>query len=388
GSVGAGSPIFFRDVQVGEVMGFDSSNLEAGVTIHAFVRAPYDRYVHDGTRFWNASGISIDTGAQGFKIQLESLAAVLAGGIAFDTPATARIGEPSKAGAVFALYKDATSSQESGYTIRLPYLVYFDGSVDGLAPDAPVEWHGIKVGRVIDLRLEYDAATDKLRIPVVIEIEPQRVALVGEKQGFGTGEFMPELVRRGLRAQLKTASLLTGELMVSLDFFPDAPPETMGTGERYPVIPSVPDEFAAAMQSVSGILEKVSALPLDKVVQQVDATLKSFETLAASPDITASLRSLAEALTATRDLVSQANTDLGPIMDKLPPLLTTAQQATQRLSGTLASVNSGYGNDSTFRRDLVRLMSQVDDTLRSVRVLTDYLEQHPESLIRGKAGGG
>src|SRR6185369_1141944 len=90
GSVGAGSPIFFRDVQVGEVMGFDSTDLEAGVTIHAFVRTPYDRYVHDGTRFWNASGISIDTGAQGFKIQLESLAAVLAGGIAFDTPATAR----------------------------------------------------------------------------------------------------------------------------------------------------------------------------------------------------------------------------------------------------------------------------------------------------------
>jgi paraquat-inducible protein B len=176
--------------------------------------------------------------------------------------------------------------------------------------------------------------------------------------------------------------------MVSLDFFPDAPPATMGTGERYPVIPSVPGELDAAIQSVSGILEKISALPLDKVVQQADATLRSFETLAASPEITDSLRSLAQALSATRELVSQANTDLGPIMNKLPPLLTTAQQAVQRLSGTLASVNNGYGNDSTFRRDLVRLMSQVDDTLRSVRVLTDYLEQHPESLIRGKAGGG
>jgi paraquat-inducible protein B len=199
---------------------------------------------------------------------------------------------------------------------------------------------------------------------------------------------MPELVRRGLRAQLKTASLLTGQLMVSLDFMPDAPPATMGTGERYPVIPSVPGEFAAAVRSVNGILEKISALPLDKVVQQVDATLKSFETLSASPEITASLRSLAGTLAATQQLISQANTDLGPVMNQLPPLLTTAQQAVQRLSGTLASVNNGYGNDSTFRRDLVRLMSQVDDTLRSVRVLTDYLEQHPESLIRGKAGGG
>ncbi|WP_026871723.1 intermembrane transport protein PqiB [Inquilinus limosus] len=387
GSIGPGSPVFFRDVQVGEVTGFDSSDLEAGVTIHAFVRAPYDRYVHDGTRFWNASGISIDTGTQGFKIQLESLAAVLAGGIAFDTPATARAGEPAKMDTVFTLYQDATASQESDYTIRLPYLVYFDGSVRGLEPGAPVEWRGIKVGQVLDIRLEYDVATDALRIPVVIELEPQRITLIGMKQGFGSGEYMPELVRRGLRAQLRTASLLTGQLMVSLDFMPDAPAATLGTGDRYPVLPSVPGEFAAAVKSINGILEKVSALPLDQVVQQADATLKSFETLASSPEITESLRSLAGALSSAQRLLGQANSDLGPVMQKLPAVLDTAQQAVRRLSGTLGSINQGYGADSTFKRDLTRLMSQVDDTLRSVRVLTDYLEQHPEALIRGKTGG-
>jgi paraquat-inducible protein B len=388
GSVGPGSPIFLRDVQVGEVMGFDSSDLEAGVTIHAFVRAPYDRYVHDGTRFWNASGISIDTGAQGFKIQMESLAAVLAGGIAFDTPATARIGEPSKAGAVFTLYKDAISSQESDYTIRLPYLVYFDGSVGGLAPGSPVEWHGIKIGQVTDVRLQYDAVAGMARIPVTIEVEPQRIELVGTDQAFGSGANVEALVRRGLRAQLKTGNLLTGAMVVTFDVDSDAPPAELGTGDRYPVIPSVPGQLDSAMRSINGILDKVAALPLDQLIQQADATLKSFETLSASPEITTSLRSLAGTLVATQQLVSQANTDLRPVMDKLPPLLTSAQQAVQRLSGTLLSVNNGYGNDSTFRRDLVRLMSQVDDTLRSVRVLTDYLEQHPESLIRGKAGGG
>jgi paraquat-inducible protein B len=387
GSVGPGSPIFFRDIQVGEVTGFDSSNLEAGVVIHAFVRAPYDRYVHDGTRFWNASGISINTGTQGFKVQLESLAAVLAGGIAFDTPATARTGEPARADTVFTLYPDATSSQESEYTIKLPYLVYFDGSVGGLEPGSPVEWRGIKVGRVLDIRLEYDVAADHLRIPVVIELEPQRITLIGQKQGFGSGEYMPELIRRGLRAQLKTASLLTGQLMVSLDFVPDAPPATLGTGDRYPVIPTVPGEFDAAVKSINGILEKVSALPLDQVVQQANATLKSFQDLASSPEITDSLQSLAGALTSAQQLLSQANSDLRPVMDKLPPLLNTAQQAVQRLGGTLGSINQGYGADSTFKRDLTRLMSQVDDTLRSVRVLTDYLEQHPEALIRGKTQG-
>ncbi|MGF6227736.1 paraquat-inducible protein B [Inquilinus ginsengisoli] len=388
GSIGAGSPIYFRDVQVGQVMGFDSSNLEAGVKIHTFVRAPYDRQVYAGTRFWNAAGISLTTGPQGFRLQIESLQAVLAGGIAFDTPSTARTGEPAKAGTSFALYKDQTSVQESEYTIRLPYLVYFDGSVGGLAPGAPVEWHGIKIGQVTDVRLQYDAAAGLARIPVTIEVEPQRIELVGTDQAFGSGANVEALVRRGLRAQLKTGNLLTGAMVVTFDMVPDASPAELGAGDRYPVIPSVPGQLDSAVRSISGILGKVAALPLDQLIQQADATLKSFETLSASPEITTSLRSLAGTLVATQQLVSQANTDLGPVMDKLPPLLTSAQQAVQRLSGTLLSVNNGYGNDSSFRRDLVRLMSQVDDTLRSVRVLTDYLEQHPESLIRGKAGGG
>ncbi|WP_343712424.1 MlaD family protein [Inquilinus sp.] len=387
GSIGAGSPIYFRDVQVGQVMGFDSSNLEAGVKIHAFIRAPYDRQVYAGTRFWNAAGISLTTGPQGFRLQIESLQAVLAGGIAFDTPATARTGEPAKGGTSFALYKDQASVQESEYTIRLPYLVYFDGSVGGLAPGASVEWHGLKIGQVTDVRLQYDAAAGRARIPVTIEIEPQRIELVGTDQSFGSGANVAALVRRGLRAQLKTGNLITGQMVVTFDIDPDAPPAELGTGDRYPVIPSVPGQLDSAMRSVNGILDKVSALPLDRLIEQANATLKSFETLAAAPEITESLRSLSGALASTQQLLAQANTDLGPVVQKLPPLLTTAQQAVQRLSGTLGSINQGYGAESTFKRDLTRLMSQVDDTLRSVRVLTDYLEQHPEALIRGKTEG-
>lgn len=387
GSIGAGSPIYFRDVQVGQVMGFDSSNLEAGVKIHTFVRAPYDRQVYAGTRFWNAAGISLTTGPQGFRLQIESLQAVLAGGIAFDTPSTARTGEPAKAGTSFALYKDQTSVQESEYTIRLPYLVYFDSSVGGLAPGAPVEWHGIKIGQVTDVRLQYDAAAGMARIPVTIEVEPQRIELVGTDQAFGSGANVEALVRRGLRAQLKTGNLLTGAMVVSFEMDPTLPPAELGTGDRYPVIPSVPGQLDSAMRSINGILDKVSSLPLEKLIEQANATLKSFETLAAAPEITDSLRSLAGALSSTQQLLGQANTDFGPVIEKLPPLLDAAQQAVRRLSGTLGSVTQGYGADSTFKRDLTRLMSQVDDTLRSIRVLTDYLEQHPEALIRGKTEG-
>jgi len=384
GSIAAGSPIYLRDVQVGQVAGYESADLEAGVRIHAFVRAPYDRQVFAGTRFWNASGVSLTTGPDGVKLQLESLQAVLAGGIAFDTPTTARTGAPAKAGASFPLYKDETSVEEAQYTVRLPYLVYFDGSVGGLAPGSPVEWGGIKIGRVTDVRLQYDAAAARVRIPVVIELEPQRVDVIGGDPDRHASEPLAPLVRGGLRAQVKTENLLTGQMAVALDMYPDAAPAELGMGDRYPVIPSVPGQVDSALRSINSILDRLSALPLDQLVTQANATLKSFETLAASPEMKESMRSLAGALSSAQQLLRQANTDLGPAMQKLPPILDTAQQAVRQLNGTLGSIDQGYGADSTFKRDLTRLMGQVEDTLRSFRDLSDYLEQHPEALVRGK----
>ncbi|MDR6294066.1 paraquat-inducible protein B [Inquilinus ginsengisoli] len=388
GSVGPGSPIFYRDVQVGQVMGFDADNLANGVTIHAFVRAPFDSQVRAKTNFWNASGISIGAGAQGLKIQLESLTAVLAGGIAFDTPDVGSAGEQAKAGTTFTLYKDQASVEEAEYTVRLPYLLYFDGSVGGLEPGANVEWRGIKVGRVSEVRLQYDAAQNRMRIPVLVELEPQRIEMVGAKPGLGPKEYTDQvkaLVGRGLRAQLKNGNLLTGQLIVTLDIFPDTYQQTVGEGDRYPILPTVQGQFDSVMRSASAILDKISALPIDQLVDQTNATLKTLQSLAASPEITESLRSLAGALSSTQQLLGQANTNLGPTLQQLPPLLAAAQQAVRRLGGTLGS--DGYGADSGFKRDLTRLMGQVEDTLRSIRVLTDYLEQHPEALIRGKTEG-
>jgi len=384
GSIGPGSPIYFRDVEVGQILGFDSSNLSAGVTIRAFVRAPYDAQVYGATHFWNASGISIETGTQGFKLQLESLQAVLAGGVAFDTPDNAHFGKPAKAGTAFALFKDHSSVEEAQYTIRLPYLVYFDGSVGGLAPGASVEWHGMKVGQVTDVHLEYDVSKNALRAPVVIELEPERIQLVGEDKNFGTGNLVGDLVRRGLRAQVKSGNLITGQAIVSLDIDPKASPAELGTGERYPVIPSVPNQFENVLNSINGILDRISKLPLDKLIDQADSTLKSFQTVAAAPEIKDSLRSLSGALTSAQTLLDTANTNLSPAMAKISPFIVAAEQAVKRINGTVGSIDQGYGNNSGFKRDLTQLMAEVEDATRSLRVLSDYLEQHPEALIRGK----
>jgi len=387
GSIDIGSPIFYRGVQVGQILGYDSSDLAAGIKIRAFVRDPYDKEVRANTNFWSASGVSLTTGAQGFKLQLESLQAIFAGGVAFDIPNGEKPGPQAAAGTRYKLYADQASADEDRYTIRLRYLVFFDSSVGGLAPGSNVEWHGLKIGQVVDVGLQFDVAKNTARAPVVIELEPQRFQIVGVTSMPNSGDVLKQLVARGLRAQIKTSKFLTGQSVVSLDVDPRAAPAELGTGEAYPVIPTSPNQLDSAMRSVNDILDRVSKLPLDKLVGQANDTLKSFQDLAGGPEIKQSLQSLSGALTSAQELLAQAKTDLGPALQKLPPVLDSAQLSMRRINSTLGSFDQGYGGTSSFRRDLTRLMAQIDEAVRSIRVLSDYMAQHPESVIRGKPQG-
>src|SRR5205085_5542481 len=165
GAVSVGSPIFFRDLNVGEVLGWDIADMAEYVTIHAFVRAPYDSYVHDQTRFWNASGVSIKLGGTGVEVQMESLKALLLGGVAFETPAAEIRTAEAVAEHVFPLFADRDTANAASYTRQIPAISYFPGSVSGLAPGAAVTVHGLKVGEVTDVRLTYDAGKDAVLAP-------------------------------------------------------------------------------------------------------------------------------------------------------------------------------------------------------------------------------
>ncbi|MEL4073313.1 MlaD family protein [Ochrobactrum sp. GPK 3] len=387
GSISAGSPIFYRGLQVGQVLGYHTSNLAEGVTVRAFVQAPYDDQVQTNTNFWNASGVSLTTGPQGFRFQLDSIQALLAGGIAFDTLSGTSVKKRAAPGTTFRLYRDQTSADEAKYTLRLKYLVYFDSSVGGLAPGSNVEWHGLKIGRVVDVRLQYDVAKNILRAPVLIEIEPQRAELVGVTGAIDPEVALKSAVSKGLRAQLKTSNYLTGQSVVALEMEPNAKKEELGKGDTYPVIPTDPNQFDSALRSVNDVLDRISKMPLDKLTIQATDTLKSFQDLAVAPELKQSMTSLASTLTAANELVTQTKTDLRPLLKNLGPALDTAQQTMKRINTGVGSFEQGYGNLSSFKREITRLISQLDDTMRSIRVVSDYLAQHPEALIRGKSTG-
>ena len=384
GALGPGSAIFFRGIQVGEILGYEFAGVDKDITLHAFLRAPYHGLVRDGTRFWNASGITLATGAQGFKLEIESLQAVISGGIAFETPEATPAGEPSKEGTVFTLYDDHDSVRDASYTEHSRYLVEFSGSVHGLEPGAPVEFKGVKVGRVVEVHLEFDPRGNAVRLPVTIEIERQRVQQAANAPIPPGSTLTAVLVSRGMRAQLRSSSLITGQLYVALDFFPHAPPEELDTTGRYPRIPSVPGELEGITTSLNTLLERVGALPFDQLVADLDGTLKSYQRVADMPELRDSLRSLSRTLSATESLMRNADGQAGPLLASLRKTSDAAQEALERAGVTLASLNRGYGSDSQVRQDLASLVRQLQDTARSVKTLADFLEQHPESLVRGK----
>jgi paraquat-inducible protein B len=376
GSISRGSSVYFRGIEVGQVVDYALADDDQSLDIQVFVRAPHDQLVQDNSRFWNASGIRVSMSANGVQVATESVQALLAGGIAFDTPVSASAGKPSPENTVFALYDSFESVTQAGFTQKVPYLVQFDESVRGLSPGAPVEFRGMRVGTVSDVGLQIDVATESVRIPVTIEIEPQRIKFTGS-----TGDnpyddtpyvLMEKLVERGLRAQLQSGNILTGQMLVDLGFHPSAAPAKLSHAGEYPEIPSVPSEMDALTASASGILTELAALPLTELVQDLRNTVQNVDALVSSPRT-------AETLEALKVTATELQTVAQTIDQQLGPLLAQAH-------GTLASADAMVGANSPTRYDLNSMLKELAGAARSIRVLTDYLERHPEALIRGKPG--
>ena len=259
---------------------------------------------------------------------------------------------------------------ESRYTKKLLYEVYFDGSVRGLRPGAPVEFRGMRIGSVTDVRLEIDAKEETVRIPVTFGIEPERITMIDGSLSGERYAMMSSLVARGLRAQLKSGNLLTGELLVDLDFHPESPPAKLDEGGTYPVIPSVPTQLEVLTSSVTGVLNKLAALPLPELVADLRTTMQGINSLVASPDTK-------DTVTALRDSASHLQALLGSLDQQVGPLL-------KRADSTLTSANALVGQDSQLRYDVGDLLKELTNAARAIRVFADYLQRHPEALLRGK----
>jgi paraquat-inducible protein B len=389
GSMSVGSPVFFRDLDVGTVLGWDIAGMATSVTIHVFVRAPYDGYVHDETRFWDASGVSLKLGGTGIDMQVESLRAVLLGGIAFDTPDEQNHPEISIEGHVFPLFANRAAADAASYTRQIPLVAYFSGSVQGLGAGSDVTMHGLTVGHVTDVRLSYDLAKNAVVVPVHFEVQPERIVGIGNQVFKTQAEAVDTLVKLGLRATLQSASLITGQQMVALDVIPDAPPASVTMeGANFVLPTSDSSGFSGLMASASDLLAKVSTIPFDQIGKNLNGILQGANGLANGPELRRSLTDLAAVITRVKSLADSLDSGLSPAAKQLPQIAADLQKTLASANRLVQSLDNGYGGNTQFNRDLQRLLVQVNEAASSVRSLADLLSRNPEALIKGRSTGG
>jgi paraquat-inducible protein B len=390
GSISLGSPIFYRGLQVGEVLGWDIADMARYVTIHAFVRAPYDSYVHDNTRFWNASGLSVQLAGSGLKLEVESLRALLLGGIAFNTPRPeAHLAGISNEDHVFPLFADLEAAESASYTTKIPAVSYFPGSISGLAEGSPVTIHGLVVGHVTGVRLVFDKAKDAVLAPVRYEVEPERVVGVGVRVFKDPAQAVEALLQKGLRATVQSTSLITGQQQVALDFVPDAPPAKLKIEDGDFVLPTAPGGgFAGLQASANDLLDKVNQIPFDQIGKNLDGILKSVNDLTNGPRMKEALVRLAATIASVQQLTRNVDAGTAPAMKQLPQMAAQLQKTVNNANKLLLSLDSGYGDNTRFNREMERLLAQTNDAVASIRALADLLARHPEALIKGRPGGG
>ncbi|CAB3776753.1 Intermembrane transport protein PqiB [Pararobbsia alpina] len=358
GSLDVGSPIYYRRLQVGQVTSYRLDDNGKGVTMHVFVNAPYDKYVKADTRFWKASGIDVSLDATGVKVNTESLVAILIGGLAFQTPDETADQPESAAHTEFELFSDRVEAMKRHDTIVDTYVMNFKESVRGLTVGATVDFRGIGVGEVAAINTRFDPVTRQFSIPVTIRLYPERFTsryAAGESGGRVTKDpqgLAQWLVDRGLRGQLRTGNLLTGQLYIAFDFFPDSAKAKMDWSKNPPELPTVPGGFQSLQESVTSLVAKLNKIPFEEIGKDAHQTLLD-----------------------ANKLIKQLDTEVAP----------QARQTLAAAKTALDAANAALQPDSALQTNTADAMREMARTAAAFRTLADYLERHPEALISGKA---
>ncbi|MDY0162032.1 intermembrane transport protein PqiB [Desulfobotulus sp.] len=356
GGLDVGAPIYYRKIQVGAVEALTVSSDQQRIFLDIFVRSPYDAHISRATRFWRETGVDFSLSAEGIRLRTESLESLLSGGIAFDNP------DPEaprvKNGTHFPLFPNFREIQSRSMQMGLPFVVYFDGSVRGLSPGAPVDFRGVQIGEVLDVNLYYDQATQALRIPVRIAILTRR--LTGPKHPDPDALFM-QMLHQGLKARLEMGSLLTGQLFVAMEMDPANPVKELPLSpEGIPVIPTLPHPIAQLTENALRILNRIRELPLEGIAQNTITTLESARKLMLRmEDIPGDLRPVFQD---TREVLAGINTTL----DQLNAGLATLQQG------------------SPLYMEINRAAQELAESARAIRILAESLEARPDTLLYGK----
>jgi paraquat-inducible protein B len=362
GSLDVGSPIYFRRIKVGQVAAYELDGDGRGVTLRVFINQPYEKFVGINTRFWHASGLDMQINASGMTLRTQSLATILLGGIAFGPPEDEDNGAIAAQDAAFTLAADETIAMKQPDGPSQMVVLYFDQSLRGLSKGAPVDFRGVVIGEVKSIGVEFDRKKRAFHMPVLVQIYPDRLSRRGagelSESTFTQQQRIQFLVGKGLRAQLRPGSLLTGQIYVALDFFPKVAPAKLDFKQspfELPTVASTLDELQSQVQEIASRINKVP-----------------FEQIGA--DLLTTLATLNKTLTSAEQLVGTLNNEVSP---EISAAIKDARK-------TINSAELTLSQDAPLQQDVRQTLQEMTRAAASMRVLTDYLERHPESLLRGK----
>jgi len=358
GSLDIGSPVYYRRIPVGRVIGYTLDESGRFVRLQVFIDAPNDRFVTHDTRFWNASGVDLSLSASGMTLRTQSLVSVATGGIAFTSP-SAGDAQAAATDQVFELYpgEQQANAEQDGERFRV--RLRFDQSVRGLSVGAPIDFRGLTLGEVTAITIDFDSTTRSFHTIVDANVYPSRLGPAYEKiRGLqdrsnpGLAVVKP-MVDRGLRAQLRTGNLLTGQLYIALEIFPNAPPLKDFKVEGDPVrVPTIANNLDQLQQQLTNIVDKIDKIPFEQIGGELHTLLNT-----------------------TSRLLGRLDKEVAP------ELRLTLRQVRQ----SLTAVDNLLGQDSQLPGGTERALQELARAARSLRTLADYLQANPQSLIRGRA---
>ncbi len=402
GSLDIGSPVYYRQINVGEIIKYELNNDNDTVDMSVFVKEPYNNLVRRNSYFWNISGIDVELSPSGgVKARMESLTSLLIGGVAFETPAIYDPALPVKDDTVFPLYENKEAAKEKNKGDQLFYVMYFSESLRGLSAGAPVEYRGIQIGKVENIQLKIDEFNDEVEIPVQISIYAEKLSIDGDTDD--AAEILQHLVEKGIRGQLTTSNLLTGAQFISLIYPDDAstnPGEIKASSEsgfadqEFPTTSGLTSMLA---QSATDIINEIhggikdarrlinspqiqsSTQDIASILNNVSNLLKEIE-----PEIVASMEGLSGTLKNTQAISGKFNKQAMPLAKQFNATLKRLDGALIEARKTLSSADAVLNEDSGLQYELRLLIEEVSEAANSFTVLANTLQRKPNSVIFGK----
>jgi paraquat-inducible protein B len=257
------------------------------------------------------------------------------------------------------------------------YVLYFDSSINGLSKGSAVVWKGVKIGSVVNITINADSNDLSIRIPVIIEIDPEKIKIRDKKNHCNTEEQLERMIKHGLKAQLQMQSFVTGMLMIDLDFRPDVPVKLVDTDKIYPEIPT----SSSAMESLA---KQFSKFPVEDMLKKIQAIITGIEKITTSPEILDSIHSMNQTIKDAQKVIKRVDSNVGVLTDSIRKAAVATTITVEQAQKTLVTAEGTLGKNSEIVKQVNETLSELSAAARAIENLADYIERHPESLLKGK----